>query len=185
MATDKAALVLDGERLVERAAHRLAVVADPVVVAPGRRGRLGPLPWPEVDDVDVDVDRGRGPLAGLAAALAASPVPLMAVVAVDLVDLDGALLAWLAQSWAGEDAVVPVDERGRPQPLHAVYAAAASSALTAAVRRGTLAVHAALTELDVRTVDADEWRAASFAPGWSRNVNRPEDLDGYGRSSGE
>lgn len=174
MGSDKAALVLDGERLVDRAVRRLGEVADPVMVAPGRAGRLDPAPaaWCEVDDVM----EGRGPLAGIAAALAASPQPLVAVVAVDMVQLDGPMLAWLATLWSpGDTAVVPLDEHGRTQPLHAVYAASAAPAFAATVRAASLAVRNALDALPVREVGADEW-SAQFAPGWSRNVNRPEDL---------
>lgn len=183
MGTDKAELVLEGERLVDRAARRLAAVADPVLVAPGRSGRIT-TSCPQVDDVAA----GGGPLAGIAAALAASPHPLVAVVAVDLVDLDHRLLAWLAARWPDGDrdglaAIVPCDEGGRAQPLHAVYAASAADALASALAAGTLAVRAALASLPVRHVAAAEWRAAGFVPGWSRNVNHPDDL--YGRSSGE
>jgi molybdopterin-guanine dinucleotide biosynthesis protein A len=172
MGADKAEVVLDGERLVDRAARRLAAVADPVLVAPGRRGRIDTA-WPQVDDVR----HGSGPLAGVTAVLAASPRRLVAVVAVDLVDLDAPMLAWLATLWDGEAAaIVPRDEEGRAQPLHAVYAAVAAADFGAAVEAGTLALRDALSKLDVREVGPDEWGAAGFAPGWSRNVNRPGDL---------
>ena len=171
---DKAQLVVDGERLVERAVRRLATVADPVFVAPGRHGRIPDLPeaWPQLDDVGEE----RGPLGGIAAVLAASPEPLVAVVAVDLVQLDAALLAWLASLWTpGIVAVVPQDEDGRTQPLHAVYEASAGPAFAAAVRAGSLAVGAVVEALPVREVGIDEW-GTRFAPGWSHNANSPGDL---------
>ena len=63
-----------------RVAGRLGRIADPVILAPGRPGRLGHLGLPEV----ADEVPAAGPLAGLCAGLAASPHPLMAVVAVDM-----------------------------------------------------------------------------------------------------
>ena len=174
MGTDKAELVVDGERLVERAARRLATVADPVLIASGRGQRIGGLApeWLQVDDVVDDA----GPLAGIAATLTASPQPLVAVVAVDLVQLDAALLAWLASLWReGDAAVVPRDEDGRIQPLHAVYATFAGPAFVAAVRAARFSVQDAVDALPVREVGIDEW-GTRFAPGWSRNANRPESL---------
>src|SRR4051812_32615493 len=94
---DKAALMLDGERLVDRAARTLATVADPIVIASGRRGRFDGLAWDEVDDARAH----SGPLGGLVAALRWAPAPLLAVVAVDMVAVDADFLAWLASSSSG------------------------------------------------------------------------------------
>jgi len=80
MGTDKALLEMeDGGPLLLRVALRLAEVADPVMLASGSAGRLEAFGYPEVGD---EVP-GAGPLAGIAAGLAASPHELTAVVAVD------------------------------------------------------------------------------------------------------
>ena len=44
-----------------------------------------------------------------------------------------------------------------------------------ALYKGTRSVHDALAALEVRKVGADEW-GPRFAPGWSRNINHPDDL---------
>jgi molybdopterin-guanine dinucleotide biosynthesis protein A len=80
MGNDKTLLVVEGAPLVLRVASRLARVADPVLLAPGRPGRLGAAGYPEVEDEALDA----GPLAGLVAGLAASPHRLVAAVAVDM-----------------------------------------------------------------------------------------------------
>jgi molybdopterin-guanine dinucleotide biosynthesis protein A len=83
MGRDKAALVIDGQSLLDRAIQRLGTIADPVIIAVGSHSlvRTGCLsvadPFPE-----------RGPLAGLVAAIGASPHPRCAVVAVDMPDCD-------------------------------------------------------------------------------------------------
>lgn len=173
MGADKAALVVEGERLVERVARRLSTAADPVVVASGGPGRLGPLPWDEVAD-----DRpGRGPLGGLVAVLDTSPHALVAVVAVDLPLASAPLLRWLAEQWTGEDALIPLDEDGRRQPLHAVYTRRIAPHLRAALDGNVLAIGRALEGLDVRLVPALEWGAAGIERGWALNLNTAHDLD--------
>src|SRR5207247_9215627 len=78
MGREKALVEFAGEPLVLRVARRLARAADPVLLAPGRPGRLGALGFAEVADEVADA----GPLAGIVAGLANSPHDLMAVAAV-------------------------------------------------------------------------------------------------------
>jgi molybdopterin-guanine dinucleotide biosynthesis protein A len=87
MGRDKAALVIDGQSLLDGAVQRLGTIAGPVIIAAGSR------PLVRAGCVSV-ADRfpERGPLAGLVAAIAASPHPLCAVVAVDMPDCDPTLL---------------------------------------------------------------------------------------------
>jgi molybdopterin-guanine dinucleotide biosynthesis protein A len=73
------------------------------------------------------------------------------------------------------DAAVPRTDRG-PEPLHAVYAAAAAPALRRQLERGQLALHHALGSLRVRWLEPDEWRDAEPTGLFAVNVNRPEDL---------
>lgn len=164
MGTDKARLEIDGEDLLRRAARRLAEVAQPVVIAPGQRGRYGALPWPEVDDVVP----AAGPGSGLIAALAVSPHARMAAVAVDLPNASPDLLVELGASWAGEVAVVPV-AAGRDQWLHAVWSAAAHDTLRERLIDGARSFVALTDGLPVRRVAAPGERFAL-------NLNRPEDL---------
>jgi molybdopterin-guanine dinucleotide biosynthesis protein A len=88
-----------------------------------------------------------------------------------MVSFDAALLSWLASSFDGEDALVPLDADGRPQPLHAVYATAAAPSLRAALDHGQRSMRDGLARLNVRYVSPE-----GFAQGWSRNLNRPSDL---------
>jgi len=181
MGKDKALLGVRGRPLVLHVAALLEEAADPVLLAPGRPGRLGRLGYREVEDETP----GAGPLGGLVAGLAASPHPLLAVVAVDLPFASPALFRLLADLHRGEDAVVPRNDSG-PQPLHAAYAAAALPRLRAALADRRLALQEVLAELEVRWVGEDEWRLADPAGRFAVNLNRPEDLDMIenGRSAG-
>jgi molybdenum cofactor guanylyltransferase len=180
MGRDKALLEVRGRPLVLHVAALLEQAADPVLLAPGRPGRLGPLGYREV----ADVAPGAGPLSGLVAGLEASPHRLMAVVAVDLPFASPPLFRLLAELHGDEDAVVPRSDSG-PQPLHAAYATAALPALRAALSESRLALQEVLAELEVRWVGEDEWRAADPAGRFAVNLNRPEDLDMIENAGGE
>jgi molybdopterin-guanine dinucleotide biosynthesis protein A len=110
----KTDLLLDGERLVDRAARLLVTVCDPVIeVGPGLSGLRAVREDPP----------GEGPLAAFAAGAAALAADghrgTVLALAVDLPFVETPLLAWLAAR-PGHGTVVPrVD--GIPQTLCARY----------------------------------------------------------------
>ena len=170
MGTDKALVEFEGVPLVVRVANRLAEVADPVMLASGAGGRLtaalGELRFEEIHD---DGEQ-RGPVAGLIAALTASPHELTAVVAGDMPFIDPDLLRHLCRIGTGSndiDAVIPRDDHGL-QPLHAVYRRRALPRLRAVLADGTRELKSAVANLNHRIVDA---------PGaYAFNVNDASDL---------
>jgi molybdopterin-guanine dinucleotide biosynthesis protein A len=209
MGTDKALLVVEGERMLDRAARHLREAgATEVVVASGVPDRYDTA---LVQVPDPPGQGGDGPLAGLAAAFAhfasttaGSAAPVALVLAVDLPDADPALLAALAQQLRagggagggaapaahdeateaaerpdGPAAVVPLDPSGRAQPLHAAYA----------VGRALPAITDALARGDRRVlrVVLDDLRARTVrtsadadARPWHRNLNTPTDARNQG-----
>jgi molybdopterin-guanine dinucleotide biosynthesis protein A len=169
MGSDKALLMLDGERLVDRAARRLASVSNPVLVACGRR-RLAIAGCITVDDA---ID-GAGPLAAIVAGLRLSPHVLTAVVAVDMPWFDPELLGHLAREWRGEDALVPVSPSGA-EPLHAVYARSALPAMDDALTGGRLRMRDLLDRLVVRTFAATTLMGSERGQGFAVNLNTPDD----------
>ena len=177
MGGDKALLEFEGEPLVLLVARRLGEVADPVLLAPGRPGRLGDLGYAEVADA---VEQS-GPLGGIVAGLAASPHDLVAVAAADMPFVNPSLLRLLAALHADDDAVVPVVE-GKLEPLHAVYARSSLPALRGALQARRLELRATLLDLRLRQVLEPEWRAADPTGGFAHNINRPEDLSVSGTS---
>lgn len=171
MGVDKATLRTDeGLTSVEHAARVLeAAGAVPVAIATGTAGRLGPLPWTELDD---GAHRGAGPLAGLLAALRWSPAPIVAVLAVDLPEASAPLLRWLRSQWRPDDqALVPLDPSGRAQPLHALVATTTADLLEQRLEAGDRRV--------LRFVDATGARqlvppAHLTAGAWWTNQNEPD-----------
>jgi molybdenum cofactor guanylyltransferase len=156
----KATLLLEGERLVDRAARALANVCDPALeVGMG----VGPLP------VVHDDPPGRGPLAAVAeggAALAArghdGPV---VVLAVDVPFAGVALLGWLAEHPSTHSVVPRV--AGMPQTLCARYSSDALVTARLLVESGKRSMRALLASIPVEFADEHDWgsvaTAATFA----------------------
>lgn len=170
MGGDKARLVLDGQRLVDRVATRMAMVADHVMVASGPRS-LGR------DDEVADAPDVAGPLAGVLAALRISSARMLAVVPVDAPGTDPALVVRLADWCAGQGRAAAVAVTGeRVQALHAVVAVAARDAVEARVADGERSPRGLLAWLDAARLGVDGWTdldpAGAFADDW----DRPEDL---------
>lgn len=171
MGRDKALLEVGGRRLVDRVGAALEAVCAEVLVASGDGRRLAGLPWPQVADAQPDA----GPLAGILAGLRGATTPLVAVVAVDMPRASPPLLLHLAALWAGEPAVVPV-AAGRPQPLHAVWAADAAGRVAALLAAGERSPTRAVAALGARLAGPSELPEAERDGRFAVNINRPADL---------
>lgn len=168
MGTDKALLRVDGRRLVDIAVATLGAVCDAVIVAAGRR-RIPDLDVPQIDDP------AQGPLPAIVAGLRAARSELVAVVAADMPRADAAVLRRLADLWDGESAVAPV-VNGVVQPLHAVYATAATERFAALVDAGERSPTRALASLDARLAAPQAWWHDGLADDFAVSVNSPADL---------
>jgi len=113
MGTDKSQLPLEGQTFTERIAETLRKLTNSVSVV----GREADARLPSVADVYPQW----GALGGLHAALAACKREWAIVVACDLPFVTAELFLFLAEKRVDHDAVVPVQQDGRPQPLAALY----------------------------------------------------------------
>ncbi|MPZ88384.1 MAG: NTP transferase domain-containing protein [Nitriliruptorales bacterium] len=171
MGSDKAVLVLDGQRLVDRAVQTLRECCDQVLVASGDGRRLTSL---DVEQV-ADAEPGAGPLGGILAGLERAAHPRVAVVAVDMPEADPGVLRLLAHAWTGEAVVLPHAD-GRLQPLHAVWSRACASDLRDLLARGERSVTTVARQLGARVVEPGEWAPVAASPRFARNLNVPGDL---------
>jgi molybdopterin-guanine dinucleotide biosynthesis protein A len=169
MGRDKALLPFRGTPLAARVAQALTEAgAEPVIAVGGDLAGLRALGLTAVEDPR----QGEGPLAGIAAALAALPdAAVVAVLACDLsavspIAIRAVVDALLADPEA--QVAVPV-AAGRLQPLHAAWRPSALVAVTAALEAGERAVRGALDVL--RTVEV-----TGLEPAWFANANHPADL---------
>lgn len=175
MGQDKAALVVDGRRLVERAIDALRPLGGRIIVARGDQPSLG-LSDEVADDPDV-----RGPLAGVVAAAALITAEVVAVVAVDMPQINSAVLTRLADAMlaAGRPAAMPV-VAGVPQPMHAVVSTAALPGLVTVARSGERSLRRVLARLDALLVGPEGWldldAAGRFATDWDTPDDLPSDV---------
>jgi molybdenum cofactor guanylyltransferase len=150
MGRDKASLPFGGETLLARVARICGEVADEVVLV-AREGQ----PLPDGMNAVRDPAEGLGPLAGIAAGLAAIRNERALVVACDMPLLRPALARRLLELGTGFDACVPrVD--GFPVPTCAVYARSVAALAHERVAAGLLAPRDLLDLLRTRFVPAGE-----------------------------
>lgn len=169
MGRDKATVVVDGERLVDRVVRRMA----PVVTGGGRLlVAVGPDRGLSVDGVATVADDGTGPMAGVRAAMSLTRGRLVAVVAVDQPDADADVLRALGRALDDAPSVgaaIPVVD-GHAQYLHAVYR---RWLLEQLVTSDAHSFHRGLTDRPVRLVPVEELASdGRFAHDW----DTPDDI---------
>lgn len=148
-------------RIVERVANPVALIGDP-----GQYNSLGyavyPDRWP-----------GRGPIGGVATALAVSPTEWCVVVGCDMPGLTADALDRLLREAgrSGARCVVPAGPTG-PEPLCGVYHRECLPVLEKAIAEGRLKMRDAVTDLAPLLI-------AGMDPGWFANLNTPEEFEAF------
>lgn len=171
MGTDKSQLLIGRQTFTEYIADTLRKVTDSVTV-------VGQSPGDSTLPSVPDVYPQWGALGGLHAALTASHLDWAIIVACDLPFVTSELFLKLATMRLDHDAVVPVQEDGRPQPLAALYridpCRQRATELIEAGRRRPLDL---LGTVNTRWVAFDEIRNLDQAERFFVNINTPEDYD--------
>jgi molybdopterin-guanine dinucleotide biosynthesis protein A len=179
---NKLAADLEGRPVLEHALRAAAAVANPIVLVVGPDDPVPSLP----DDLGADVVLARdaiahrGPLAGLAAGLAALPHPVdvAIVVAGDMPTLVPAVLELLVGALVSDRSLGAACLEAEPEsPLPAgvrpSVAGVAAEALLAADRRG---LRGLLDAVPTAIVPAADWRALDVDGATLRDVDTPGDL---------
>jgi molybdopterin-guanine dinucleotide biosynthesis protein A len=171
MGTDKAQLLINGQTFVERIATALAVVTNVVNVV----GSLEKESESQLVNVK-DVFEKWGALGGLHAALSACRATWALVVACDLPFVTGELFSRLTGLRHDFEAVAPVQNDGRPQPLCAIYRVD-PCLLTAEklIKSGERRPVSLLQSVRARWVAFDELADLDGAYRFFDNINTPED----------
>jgi molybdopterin-guanine dinucleotide biosynthesis protein A len=168
MGTDKSQLLIEGQTFTARIAQTLLNVTDSVCVV----GREADSSLPSVGDVYPEW----GALGGLHAALSACSREWAVVVACDLPFVTAEFFSFLAEKRLDHEAVVPVQEDGRPQPLAALYRVEPcrqrATDLIEAGRRRPLDL---LEAVKTRWVSFAEIRNLAQAERFFVNINTPSD----------
>jgi molybdopterin-guanine dinucleotide biosynthesis protein A len=177
MGRDKGLLDFGGLPLLRRTARLLEPLVAKVTVVgtPHRYAALGLHVLADEAPADGGPEiKGRGPLAGIAAALAATRSPWNLIVACDLPYLSAEWLDWLLSRALRSTAevVVPRTERGM-EPLAAVYRRECAGAIGAALAQGVRKVSDAIGELHLDFVYPREWRPIDPSELILKNMNAP------------
>lgn len=172
MGRDKALLELDGESLVRRAARVLTPMFERIVVVSNseevaQAARLRRI---------TDATQGKGPLAGIEAALSHFDEPTF-LVACDLPFLNADFIEFERGQWRDElDALVP-QSPGGAEPLHAVWSPSCLPAIQMALRaERPPSLRRVLEGLRVGTISSEEVRRFDATFRLFENWNSPDDV---------
>jgi len=169
----KPLLVVEGRRIIERQLDVLRPLFEQIVIVANDATPFAGLGLPVIPD---RAGPGRGPLAGIDAALGWLPPEADSVVCVagDMPFLAPAILRALRDA-PPAPAVVP-RPAGKIEPLCARYDRALTLAIAAALAAGELAVHALLARPGVAFLEDGALRPLDPTLRSFANVNSPADL---------
>jgi molybdopterin-guanine dinucleotide biosynthesis protein A len=174
--SDKASALLRGRPLLQWVLDAVGQVCDAVVMVKARGQVLPDVTCTRPMTVIEDVYDAQGPLAGLVAAFEVVRTPLAFATSCDSPLTEPELIRYLASRAADSDVVCPLVD-GHPQPLVAVYRAAAClPVFRENVERGQLRIVVAFAGLRRKTVTGEEAATADPQLHSFINANTPERL---------
>jgi len=179
MGRDKAALPFGNETMLERVVRIVSAVVDEVVIV-AREGQAVPGGF---TDVVRDPAEGLGPLAGLAAGLAAMRAERAFLTSCDVPLLRPEYVTRLLQLSQGRQAAVPRID-GYLMSTSAVYARSVLPVAERLVGERRLRPAFLVDAVDARVVTADELRDVDPDLASFRNCNEPEDYRAALRDAG-
>ena len=170
MGQDKAFMQL-GERTLLEHALQLAKAATGSVRIVGSAEKFAAF-GPVVEDIY----QGRGPLAGIHAALAGTNTELNLILAVDMPFIQPEFLTYLvAEARQSAAVVVAPEAAGGLQPLCAVYRRDFAPIAERSLRAGSYKIDALFGEIQTRVIEPDELERNGFGEAMFRNLNTGKD----------
>ncbi len=169
MGTDKARLTFGELTAVELIGKKLEALTNTITTVGGQDGRFAT--FPNIPDLR----KGWGPLAGIEAALRHAASGQCLIVGCDFPFVTTKLFEHLLQITDDADAVVPLQDDGRAQPLCAVYRGRPCLPATAdAIAGGRHSPRALLDRVRTHYVPFREISPLEGAEHFFFNVNTPE-----------
>ncbi len=170
MGSDKSELRLNGETAVERIASQLREIVDPLRIVGSHSGAIVSVP---------DVHEEWGPLGGIHATLATASREWCLIVACDLPFVSRELFARLMDFRdESTDAVVPIQNDLRPQPLCALYRRQRClKAAEQSIAVGEHSPRALLEKVNTMYIGFDKLSGLTGAEHFFFNMNTPENYE--------
>lgn len=170
MGRNKALLPYGGRPLIAHVFETLESLFEDVFLVTNDPGPFDFLPCPKIPDRVP----GKGPIAGVDAALSHSRNPFVLAVGCDVPFLSPRLLGLLAGKAEGSDLVIPHGPSG-PEPLCAVYGKGSLPLIEESLRTGDLRLMDLGKRLHTREIPMAE--VAAVDPGFRsfRNINTPKE----------
>lgn len=179
MGSDKSRLLIAGETFVQRIGRELSRVTSRVSVV-GKPSQ-GSLEFPLVHDVH----QQWGALGGVHAALTACQSEWALVVACDLPNVTAALFDRVLMFRGSFDAVAPVQDDGKRQPLCAAYqVTTCRPKAEALIKTGERKPVALLQSLSTRWLEFSELADLPGSERFFDNINTPHDYERVSRKRG-
>jgi molybdopterin-guanine dinucleotide biosynthesis protein A len=172
MGRNKAFLVHDGRRLLDRQLATLREVRPMELLVSGQRGTDYDVPGVRIV---LDTGPDQGPLGGIAALLAASKIPHLLVLAVDMPHMTTEFLAMLVRQIGPFRGVVPRAASGW-EPLAAIYPRAILPRVQAHLACGELSI-CRLVEAGIAAGELAPHEIGASQVRLFANWNRPEDVE--------
>ncbi|MFA4874758.1 MAG: molybdenum cofactor guanylyltransferase [bacterium] len=173
MGRDKALLEIIGTPMIQHIADQLRPHFKEILISANDPVKYSFLDLPVV----VDHEKGRGPLMGIASALAASKHDLNFVHACDIPHSDIHLVHRMVRLADDCDALIPRTPEGN-EPLFAVYRKSALTAIRESLKHGDGRISSIFDACNVKFLDLPE--GVRFM-----NLNMPEEYSSYMRSLAE
>lgn len=172
MGVNKAFLVIDGERLIDRIMRIFKGLFRETIIVTN-----APLDYLDLDAVIVtDIYPGKKALGGIYTGLFYANCSHVFVTACDMPRLNSDFIAWMMQQAPAFDIVVPEKPEGL-EPLHAIYARTCLPHMKRRIIQDRLKITGFYKGLKCLTVPVATQKM--FDPGLQmfENVNTPEDLE--------
>jgi molybdopterin-guanine dinucleotide biosynthesis protein A len=176
---EKALLLLNGNTFIENTLQVLDRVCDEVIISFRDEAQLRQFgEYVHGRKTVLDTLQHAGPLAGMLEGFRAASREYVLVVACDMPYINADVIDRLFKLAEGHDAVVPVGDSGKKEPLHAVYKRVPMlHAIEVSLLEGDRFVMSPVLKLndvmfpEARTLDDPENGITTFI-----NINTPEDL---------
>ncbi len=172
MGTNKAFLIIDGERLIDKTLSIYQEIFSEIIIVTN-----DPLAYVEFSDAAVvtDIYKGKGPLGGIYTGLFYSKNKYAFVSACDMPSLNKDFIGYLTHQAGKHDVIVPELSEGF-QPLHAIYSRNCLPSIKRLLLMDKLKITGFYRDMRVLAISAEQIQPFNVNGRLFQNLNTPEEV---------